>query len=74
MQKDLALIILPPAIWPVLDYALEIGLCFCEKNPSSVLYLISVDRTLRFNPSKSKYDLASLLESEFKIAKINRFF
>ena len=51
MQKDLALIILPPAIWPVLDYALEIGLCFCEKNPSSVLYLISVDRTLRFNPS-----------------------
>ena len=74
MAKDIAFIILPPSNWPVLDYVFEIGLIFCEKNPNVELYLVSIDRTLRFNPSRSQSNLISFLESEYKKSRLNRFF
>ena len=74
MNKQIAFIILPPSIWPVLDYVFEIGLDFCERNPNVELYIVSVDRTLRFNPSRSKFDLVSYLEAEYKKLRLNRFF
>ncbi len=74
MSKDIAFIILPPSIWPVFDYVFEIGLNFCESNPNAELYIISIDRTLRFNPSRSRFDFVSYLESEYKISIIERFF
>tara|TARA_B100001989_G_scaffold252947_1_gene237110 strand:+ start:1453 stop:2979 length:1527 start_codon:yes stop_codon:yes gene_type:complete len=74
VNKEIAFIILPPSIWPVLDYVFEIGLDFCERNPNVELYIVSVDRTLRFNPSRSKFDLVSYLEAEYKKSKLKRFF
>ena len=72
MKNAVSYLILPPAIWPVLDHAIEIGLEFLKENPNSNLYVISVDNSLRFNPSFNRFNLiTTYFEAKFRLSNLD---
>ena len=72
MKSKCSIIFLPPACWPIFDHAFEIILSRLNTEKDSEVFIISVDNSLRFNPSFSKINFIGYLESQFKTFCLKR--